>query len=531
MPCDHRHGGLQFHIYERGAWRLRCLCCAAEETAADPGYPADAGSLACRGFQLHAQGRYAEAAEAFLGAWESSGDARFRFAALLCPYGVSFCGDECQPTLGAYPLPGGSPADSEDWLTVEAALSPLGSQAYQHMREALLQLEDILAPLRQNVGRRGCDVFLCCRRTPANVQAALEMYRELTAVGLAVFCADVTTRGKTQEQFESEVYHALNTAEYLVLFPGDGEDALTPWLRNELQRAAAPREHRFICAPGRSLPDAAAREGIVLPPEELRARLLPLSGSCTAPALYARALEALRAGSHDQATRLLHRACAKGSAGAALMICELYQEGLLLPADAALAAQCRRLAGEASDSCRQEVHQTVSGLEQTLGVARRQALIYLVADVSDAAFVASQTLTAAVVSALNADRHLSSAELCLIGYDRHARVLEEPKALRKYGLPEHAARALRTTREAGFDRAAYAAKGLRCAGDHLRRCGGMGREPLLLLLRPCQTDDSLWALPAAFASLEGEFRNLSSAQITCADQIPGCIAALKPLMQ
>ena len=95
---------------------------------------------------------------------------------------------------------------------------------------------------------------------------------------------------------------------------------------------------------------------------------------------------------------------------------------------------------------------------------------------------------------------------------------------------EHAARALRTTREAGFDRAAYAAKGLRCAGDHLRRCG-MGREPLLLLLRPCQTDDSPWALPAAFASLEGEFRNLASAQITCADQIPGCIAALKPLMQ
>lgn len=524
MPCAHHSGGLQLHIYERRQWRLRCLCCGASEDAPNPGFAAPAGDAAFRGFLCHEERRFDEAARAFEQAADISGDVRYRFAALLCSYGVTWCGGELQPTFGAYPLPGGTLAESAHWQFITDNAGSIGADAFRSMQQTLNQLEEILGFIRANEGRAACDVFLCYRRTPAALQSALSLYGDLTAAGLRVFCADVTTRGKRQEQFESEVYHALKTCEHLVLIPG-GDDGLTPWLRNELERAAAPRDRRFVCIAGTdSVPAEAAAQGICLPLEEIRLRLQKQAEECTAARLLERALEALKARSAE-AVSLLRRAAIHGSAAARLMLAEMYCEGLLLPADAALSAACRELAGDVPDRSRRTVYDAVAALEKALNIHRRDALIYLIADVSDAGFVSSRALTQALFEALNADRRLAGAEMCLIGYDRHARVLAEPKLLAKYGLPDQAARTLHTTPEAGCDRCAYAAKGLRCAADHLRRMGSAGRTPFAILLSPSAADDQETAVPAALAALEPLFARVET--LRSAEEIPGCIAALR----
>lgn len=525
MPCAHHSGGLQLHIYERRAWRLRCLCCGMAEDAPDPGFPAKAGEAAFHGFLCHEQRRFEEATRAFEQAFEISSDVRYRFAALLCSYGITWCGGELQPTFGAYPLPAGTPADSEQWHFITENASSIGTETFHGLQQTLNQLEEIIRFIRANEGRAACDVLLCYRRTPAALQAALSLYSDLTAAGMRVFCADVTTRGKRQEQFESEVYHALKTCEYLVLFPGGETDALTPWLCNELERAIAPRERRFVCtSEGIHASAEAASQGTCMPLEDIRAQLLKQAENCTAAHLMEHAAEALKHLNSD-AIPLLRRASAHGSAAARLMLAEMYCEGLLLPADAALSASCRELAGDITDRSRRTVYDAVAALEKALNIQRRDALIYLIADVSDTGFVSSRAMTHSLVEALNADRRLSGAELCLIGYDRHARVLSEPKLLSKYGPPDQAARVLHTAPEAGCDRFAYAAKGLRCAADHLRCSGCAGRTPFAILLSSGAADDQETAVTAALASLDPLFARIEI--LHSAAEIPGCIAALR----
>lgn len=525
MPCPHHSGGLQLYIYERRAWRLRCLRCSVVEDTPAPAFPAAAGEAAFRGFLCLEQRHFGEAARAFELAANVSGDVRYCFAALLCHYGISWCGNELQPTFGAYPLPSGLLSNSPQWLAVTEKASDIGAEAFREIQQTLNQLEEILGYIRSNEGRAACDVFLCYRRTPSTLQSALNLYNDLTAAGLRVFCADVTTRGKRQSQFESEVYHALKTCEYLVLFPGGGTDQLTPWLRNELERAIAPRERRFVCTSGSGqVPEEAAGQGVSMSLEEILLLLQKQAENCSAPRLMERALDAAKARSNDTAS-LLRRASAHGSAAARLMLAEMYCEGLLLPTDTTLSAACKELAGDVTDRSRRIVYDAVAQLEKSLNVQRQNSLLYLIADVSDAGFVSSQALVRALMEALNADRRLADAEVCLIGYDRHARVLCQPKLLSKYGLPDQAARTLHTAPEEGCDRFSYAAKGLRCAADHLRRNGSAGRIPFAILLNPYPSDDREAAISAAIAALQPLFRGVEC--ISSIGQIPGCIAALR----
>lgn len=525
MPCAHHSGGLQSYIYERRTWRLRCLRCGAAEDAPAPDFPATTGEAAFRGFLCHEQHHFGEAARAFEEAAGISGDVRYRFAALLCYYGVTWCGNELQPTFGAYPLPGGTLATSAHWLAVVEEVSSIGTEAFREMLQTLNQLEEILGFIRSNEGLAACDVFLCYRRTPAALQAALGLHHDLTSAGLRVFCADVTTRGKRQEQFESEVYHALKSCEYLVLFPGGDADELTPWLRNELERAAAPRIRRLICTDSTNhISKEVASQGACMPLADIRALLLKQAENCSAARLMERAMKAASSCSNDTSS-LLRRAAAHGSAAARLMLSEMYCEGLLLPADATLSAACKELAGDVTDRSRRMVYTAVADLEKALNIQQQDAVIYLIADVSDAGFVSSQALVRALTEALNDDRRLADAEMCLIGYDRHARVLCQPKLLSKYGLPDQAARALHTAPVEGCDRFAYAAKGLRCAADHLRRNGCAGRTSFAVLLTPHLADDQETAVSAALAAAEPLFSRVE--RISSAGQIPGCIAALR----
>lgn len=531
MSCEHPIGGLQLSVYRQGQWYRRCLLCGREESADAPGWLPEAGSAACTGLIRHEQRRFIEASRAFAEAAVLSGDARFHFAALLSRWGVTYCGNEAQPTFGMFPMPAGSLRESAEWQAVEQAVSTIAPDDYQAMCALLGQLEEILGHVRTQEGRSACDVFLCYRRAPGNIQAALQLCSDLTAGGLRVFCADVTTRGKTQEQFESEVFHALNTAEYLVLFPGEDEDALTPWMHNELIRAAAPQEHRMLCLPAhRSVPDAVSGMGDCITADELSRRLLGQAAECTADRLYARALEALRSGTAPRAIALLQRASAKGSAAARLLTAGLYREGLILPQDPSLAAHYDSLCSTSTDSDRQRVNDDFLALEDALHIVHRQALIYLVADVSDAGVTAAQLMAKAFFAALNADRLLTGAEVCVVGYDRHARVLEEPKALAKYGLPGDAAKTLRTCRKDGCDGASYAAKGLRCAADHLQQQGTGGRIPALVLLRPCLTNDRDDSLQAALLMLE-DVLPAQPAVLHSADQLDDCIRRLRALVQ
>lgn len=523
MTCDHLNGGLQIHIYSQGGWQTCCLKCGERLPADAPVCPQDAGEAAALGFLHREQRRFAEAEEAFRKAAERSRDPRCRYAALLCRLGVVFCGDEFQPTFYAPELPFAPLAQSPEWQAVEAGSGQLSPYVYQALAAQLEQLEEILRCLRERTGRSACDVFLCYRRTRANVMQALELCRDLKKQGLRVFCADVTTRGKTQEQFEAEVYHALRTAEHLVLLPGDGADALTPWLRNELERALCPKANRYICSDGhKELP---AIPGVALSLQEIRMILSRAAADCTPERLWARALSALEKGDAAAARPLLLRASAARFQPARMLLQTLHAEGFLLPRSDEAAAHFRALTAAPDDECRQQVFSALERIEQALGMPRRRALLYIAADVSDAGLSFSQVLLRPLLTALRADRRLAGADLCLIGYDRHARILAEPRPLGQYGLPESVAASLFTLRGDAREQNAYAAKGLRCAADHLLRHPADGRIPLLVLLRSGAASDAPAAVPAAFAAVSSLFRG-STAELSSPDQISGCIRGL-----
>lgn len=529
MACEHQHGGLQIPAFRQDRWVQRCIVCGAEEPLVDPGLPEEAGQAAADGLHQLGQHRFSGAAEAFRKAHSLAPDPRFLFAALLCRLGVTWCGNEYQPTFSARRLPMDSLTRAPEWEAITAASGSMSAKEYQAMQATLAQLEEILGYLRANEGRSAADVFICYRRTDAAVRQALRLYRDLTDEGLRVFCADVTTNGKTQEQFESEVWHALQTAEFLVLIPGEGEEALTPWLRNELERAACPADRRMVCTDGcTAMPAEISRAGSCLSMEDIRAKILRAADSCAPDALLQRALNALGTPDGGEAAEgLLRRASARGSQAARLLLAALCGEGLVLPRDEERAALYRRLAGSASDETLQLVNNALSAIEKSCSITRRQALIYLVADVSDAGVKASQTLMRPFVSGLCADRRLAAAQLCVVGYDRHAQVLEEPRELSKYGLPAHAAMTLRTSRENGRDGAAFASRGLRCAADHLRQQPCEGQTPFIVLLRPCLTADAEYAVPAALAMLEAALPGVSAYEIRSIEQLPGCIAAIR----
>lgn len=524
MTCTHLNGGLQLHIHRQGSWFSHCLCCGEEAPAQDVTLPAEAGRLAALAVMDMAQRDFAGAADGFTRSAQLGGDPRCHMAALLCALGVSWCGDEYQPTFSmAQPLR--TPlTETPQWQALAQQADQLPPFAWQGLNELRAQLEAILTPLREGEGRSGCDVFLCYRRTPGNVRAAMRLFCDLKRLGLRVFCADVSTRGKTQEQFEAEVYHALRTAEYMVILPGDGAEALSPWMRNELTRAACPKENRFVCSDGH--PSLPAGLGEALSMEELRMRLGRASADCTPQRLWERAIAALKAGDAPEAAlRLLERASACGDAAARLLLSTMYDEGTLLPADAERAAHYRRLAA-ADEGCRQRVFAALNEVERARAIVRRRAVVYIAADVSDAGLAASQALLKPLLTALLSDRRLASADVALIGYDRHARVLEAPKALEKYGLPENAVRMLHTLREGGRDQQSFAAKGLRlCAAEQLSRAAD-SRTPLVVLLSTGAGSDAPHAVPAALAAVQEVFANAPDALLTCAAQIPACIAGL-----
>lgn len=531
MTCTHFNGGLQLSIHRQGSWFSHCLCCGAQEALEASAFPVPAGEMAARAVMDMEQRRFTQAANSFNEAARMGGDPRCHMGALLCQLGVSWCGDEYQPTFAPAAALPRQLEDMPAWQALAASAPQLSPFAWHALNEVRTQLDAILAPMHDADGRSACDVFLCYRRTPGNVRAAMKLYHALTdkALGekrLRVFCADYTTRGKTQEEFEAQVGHALRTAEYMVILPGDGADALSPWMRNELDRASCPAENRFVASDGH--PSIPAGLGTVLSLEEIRVRLSCAAADCTIPRLWDRAIAAMKQeGGLSGAMRLLERASARGDAASRLMMATLLDEGLLIPADAQCAAHYRHLAASADEAARQRVFAALGEVEQALHIARRHAVIYIAADVSDTGLAASQALLKPFLAALQANRRLAGCDVCLVGYDRHARVIEPAKALEKYGLPENAARMLHTQRDGGRDQHAYAAKGLRCcASAHMSRTAKDDALPLVALLSTGATDDAPAAIPAALASVSGVFPNASRASLTSAAQIPGCIAGL-----
>ncbi len=525
MNCTHLNGGLQILIHQQDAWHSHCLCCGAKIPAEDVTIPVQVGQLAARAVLEWQQRRFDAAAEGFLQAAQEGGDPRCHFAALLSRLGVQWCGNEYQPTFFQSELPWAPLEESPEWRALAEAADRLPPYAWQGLNEARTQLETILQGVREGEGRNGCDVFLCYRRTPGNVSTAMKLCRDLKKQGLRVFCADVNTRGKTQEQFEAEVYHALQTAEHLVLLPGDGEDALTPWLHNELERAICPAENRFVCSDGHPrLPEVA---GDVLSLDEIRMRLSRFSARCAPADLLEQGVAALKTpGRLPAALALLRRASAHGEPAARLLLSTLYEEGVILPADTGRAAHFHRLAGIQDESCRQRVFAALNEVEEALNISRRRALVYVAADVSDAGLNASQALLQPLLTALQAERRLASADVCLVGYDRHARVIEQPKALAKYGMPQNAVRLMHTLSDAGRDHYAYAAKGLRLCADHLLHTGTDGRIPAVVLLSTGACSDSPDPVDAAQAALQAAVPGVYAASISAPAQLPDCIAGL-----
>ncbi|MBR3764430.1 MAG: hypothetical protein IKK57_07770 [Clostridia bacterium] len=524
MTCSHFNGVLQIPVYRQGRWYGRCLACGEERPADAAPWPEEAGKAAALAVQDMAMRRFGPAFEGFRAAEAISGDPRCCLAAMLCSLGVSWCGDEHQPTFSADALPH-APLDAHPcMLALREKADRLSRAEMQGVDMLLAQLQPILNHLYAQEGLAACDVFLCYRRTAVNVRDALALYRRLTSKGLRVFCADETTRGKTQEEFESQVYHALRTAEYLVIFPGEGEDALTPWMRNELDRAACPPVNRFVCSDHCTGLPGELRDARFLPLSRIGEELLTALADSAPSRLWERAVQALAADDRlTGALRLLERASARGDLRARLLLATLYGESRLVDGDAARALHYSRLAASADASVRQAVFSALDEAEKARSIPRRRALVCIAADVSTAGLDGSRALLQQLLTTMQADRRLAGCEMALIGFDRHARIIEPTKPLGEYGLPEIAARRLHTLREDGRDQVAYAAKGLRLAASISLQHRGAGLLPLAVLLTPGVLSDAPAALPAALECTGSTFAR--TVRLCDAAAIPGCIDA------
>ena len=528
MTCTHLNGGLQIPVFRQKRWFRHCLCCGNEQPHNDTTFPEAAGSLAATGVAAMGSRNFQAARDAFDKAAENGGDPRCHLASLLCSLGLTWCGNELHPTFTIDFPPRQRLQDTAQWQQLAQAADQLPPYVWQELDGLRTQLESILTAMREDEGHSACDVFLCYRRSTRNRHSALSLFAPLRQKGLRVFCADVTTRGKTQDQFEAVVCHALRTAEYMVIFPGDGEEPVTPWMRNEFHRATCPAEKRFICSDGHQTTPAI--EGTVLSLEKITQHLCSVAAECTSARLIERAVTLLETGgSPVEALHLLERASARKSIAARLMLATLWEEGVIVPADAARAAHYRRLAGTPDAGVIQQVFTALQGIEAQRGIRHQPALIYIAADVSTAGLKHSRQLLQQLMDALMTNRHLSSAEVCLVSYDRHARLLQAPKPLDSYGAPVK----LTTDNTGGSDQQAYAAKGLRFCASHCNStdAANAGQVPMVVLLSTGANDDPAEALAAAQAVAGAVFVNQRAATLTSAGDIPGCIAEMLRCLQ
>ncbi len=222
----------------------------------------------------------------------------------------------------------------------------------------------------------------------------------------------------------------------------------------------------------------------------------------------------------------MQRASAHGDQEARLLLATLWAEGALLPADAAREAHYRRLAAAPDEACRQRVIAALDAAEDALHIARRRALVYVAADVSDAGLAASRALLLPLLSAMQADRRLASAEVALVGYDRHARLIAPPQSLASYGAAENAVRQLHTLSEGSRNRSAFAAKGLRLCADQLLSTPADGRATAIVLLSAAASSDGPCAVGASWAAIAGALPGAFTCTLHSPAQLADCSAGL-----
>ena len=90
------------------------------------------------------------------------------------------------------------------------------------------------------------DVFICYKDSDLakgidrtkDSYAAQELYTLLTGMGLRVFYSRVSLRDKIGEKYEPYIFHALSTAQVMIVYGSDPEYINSTWMKNEWMRYA-----------------------------------------------------------------------------------------------------------------------------------------------------------------------------------------------------------------------------------------------------------------------------------------------------
>ena len=90
------------------------------------------------------------------------------------------------------------------------------------------------------------DVFICYKDSDVargmertkDSYAAQELYTMLTDMGLRVFYSRVSLRDKTGEKYEPYIFHALSTAQIMIVYGSDPDYVNSTWMKNEWMRYA-----------------------------------------------------------------------------------------------------------------------------------------------------------------------------------------------------------------------------------------------------------------------------------------------------
>ena len=90
------------------------------------------------------------------------------------------------------------------------------------------------------------DVFICYKDSDLakgiertkDSYAAQELYTLLTEMGLRVFYSRLSLRDKVGEKYEPYIFHALSTAQVMIVYGSDPEYINSTWLKNEWMRYA-----------------------------------------------------------------------------------------------------------------------------------------------------------------------------------------------------------------------------------------------------------------------------------------------------
>ncbi len=88
------------------------------------------------------------------------------------------------------------------------------------------------------------DIFICYKDSDLangiertkDSYAAQELYTLLTDMGFRVFYSRVSLRGKVGEKYEPYIFHALSTAQVMIVYGSDPEYIQSTWLKNEWMR-------------------------------------------------------------------------------------------------------------------------------------------------------------------------------------------------------------------------------------------------------------------------------------------------------